>query len=589
MKKIAVFLFCFVLVSQGAQGAVISAYYDDLRTSLYVFSSFSGRTALNEISMRDCGNEQTFYFDKNARNFLVSSFIPSFVIYSSNEELKVFDIFSGKTETIKTGFSKGIKTISQSESGEFFAASDGLTLILFTFEKDKVKELFRKEMIADVIALLPDGENKTLYVAERNGALSSWSFDGKLINSSDIKTAPSELIFDNVLGRILVVTKNGIFALNKTNFTLVKILENSSTGEVFLDNYARRLTVSVPSGAAIYEYPSLRLITMIPGGGGRIVKTGRAGFSAFAKGSYVDIFDIKLSKNIAKISVNEKGVFFDPPNNDKLITPFGLTSSFINNVAGNKSKDGILDPQSTQNVCATLAAAVSGVYYPNDGKTVNLSSPTAPKIAGTTIPKPKAALPATTIQNPTVNFKSGVVLPTIDDKFPQPAQPLTPESPSSIPLTNEPKEPARPVLEMAEASGVPSWIAGRKNLPYYKTAGSGKTPALALANAGKNLQNNIIRALVDNFLKNPKTASIKNAEVKKRFLWQSASAAALELAKNIKAENEWVSPAGMNYILAGIDEKTIKKISDELYEKEMATLSSLTEEEYLKIKPNKID
>lgn len=588
MKKSAIFLFFFVLVSQVAQGAVISAYYDDLRASLYVFSSFTDKTALNEISLRDCKNEQTFYFDKNARNFLVSSFIPSFVIYSSNAELKIFDVFSGKTETIKTGFTKGIRIISQWESGEFFAVSDGLTVILFTFEKDKVKELFRKEMIADVIALLPDGENKTLYVAERNGALSAWSFDGRLINSSDIKATPSELIFDNVLGRILVVTKNGIFALNKTNFTLTKVLENSSTGEVFLDNYARRLTVSVPSGAAIYEYPSLRLITMIPGGGGRIVNTGRAAFSAFAKGSSVDIFDIKLSQNIARISINEKGVFFDPPNNDKLLTPFGVTSSFINDAAGNKNKGGIL-AQGTQNVCATLSAAVSGVYSPNDGKIPYLSSPNNPKIAGATIPKSKSPATVETAKAPTVDFKSGAVSPKIDDKFPQPAQPLNPDNPALIPITNEPKEPTSPVLEMTQASGVPSWIAGRKNLTYNKTVASGQTLAQALANAEKNLKNNIVRALIDNFLKNPKTASIKNAEATKRFLWQSASSAALELTKYIKTENRWTSPAGMNYILAGIDEKTVKKISDELYEKEMANLSALTAEEYLKIKPNKID
>lgn len=587
MKRLVLFLFFTVILTVNAQSAVISAYYDDLRTSLYIFSAFADKTTLNEISLRDCRNEQTFSFDKNARNFTVSNYIPSFVIYSTGAQLKIFDVFSHKTQDLKTEFSKTIRIISQSSNGEFFAVSDSVSIQVFVFEKDKVKPLFYKEMIAPVIDILPDTENKLLYVAERNGGLSAWSFDGKLVNASNIKTVPSHLIFDEILGRILVVAKNGIFALNKSTFVLTKILDTSSINDVFLDNYARRLTVTVPSGSAVYDYPSMRLISMIPGNGGKIVKTGRVGFSAFASGISVDIFDMKLSQNIARISVNEKGISFVPPKNDKLTTPFGITTAFINDVVGNKNN--IIKPNQSENVCAILAAVVSGVYYPSDGKSANISSPNMPKINETTAKSAKIPDTVANIKPPTVNFKYNATLPQIDELPPQPTVPTNPTNPTSIIITGEQTEPAPSNLAMAEGSVVPSWIIKRKTLPYYQSVGSGSTYELATANAEKNLKNNLVRALIDIFLKKPETATIKNADVKKRLMWQAASAAAVELAKNFTILNKQTSPVGVNYILAEINEKTITKISDEKFKQELNRLADVSNIDYLKIKPNKID
>lgn len=586
MKKF-IYSFIFLLfLCPASYGQIISAYYDNLRASMWIFANLDNRTVLYEIGLDDCKLEKKTFFNKFARNFTVSKYMPAFVIYSEGKNVKIFDTFSNKTENVAIGFTKDVRIINQSENGEYISVSDGLTVYLLTFEKEKLKTIFKKEFISDITAIFADDENNILYTAERSGILSAWSLDGKRINSVDVKTVIISMQADNIFGRIIAVTKNGIYGIEQAKLNLLAIISDNSISEAYLDNSARRLVIVTKAGVAIYNYPSMKAAALFPKVGGKIIETGGKNFTAFAGGNSIGLFDLKVNAKIGSISVGNNGVSFYPPENLSSTFLGGLTSSFIDAVANNKTIPKVEDDP--QKICAPIAAMVSGVYAPANmatAKTNPINNPAIKEPKMTQIKEP------TTIPTPT---EPSVAFMEIDNIHDTPdmtniQNPHNPKEPAKISDTPMPEIPETPSLKLNPGSGVPGWVANGKNLPPFNAMAGGKTIQQAFEDAKKNIKNEIARNVIQKSINKPEVAAINDDEVKKRFLWQVASGAAMALEKNIAAADQWTSPAAMKYVHAIINGNLIEKTAEQKFQEELKILNSNNYENYMKITPNKID
>lgn len=586
MKKIICSFIFSLLLCQTSHAQIISAYYDDLRASMWIFTNLDNRTALYEAGLTDCQLEQKTFFGKAARNFVVSKYIPAFIIYSEGKNIKIFDTFTNKTENIDIGFSKPVRLVAQSENGEYISVTDGLTVYLLTFEKEKLKTVFKKEFIADVSAIFFDDENNLLYTAERSGVLSTWTPDGKRANSTDTKTVIVSMQADNIFGRIIAVTKNGIYAIEREKLNLLTILSDKSITEAYLDNTARRFIIVTKAGAAIYNYPDMKVTAFFPKAGGKIIETGGKNFTAFINSNSIGLFDLKVNAKIGSISVEYNGVSFYPPENSPLNFSGGITSSFIDAVANNNKT-----PQTANNlqkICAPIAAMVSGVYTPLNlvpAQTNLVNSPSINEIKMKQIKEP-SSIPQP--NEPSVGFiEIGNIPDTIDmTGFQNPNNPKEPVATRMMPM---PEMPQTAAITLHTGGGVPNWVANGKNLPQFNAMAGGKTIQEAFDSAKKIIKNEITRNVIQKIINKPEIDTIDDENIKKRFLWQIGSGAAIALEKNITAADQWTSPAQMKYVHAIINENLIEKNAEQKFNEEWKILNSKNHENYMKINPNKID
>ena len=126
--------------------------------------------------------------------------------------------------------------------GEFVAASDGLTVALYQFKKEGLTKLFSKEFSGGVSALYPDTETNSLFVFERNGKISVWSFAGKLQKNLSVDFSISSIIYDEKTGKFLAVSPKGLYYISKDDAVSEKLL-NGKILSAFIETYSSRLQV----------------------------------------------------------------------------------------------------------------------------------------------------------------------------------------------------------------------------------------------------------------------------------------------------------------------------------------------------------
>ena len=324
----------------------------------------------------------------------------------------------------------------------------------------------------------------------------------------------------------------------------------------------------------------MREVLSLNGANGSIIKSDGANFAAFSGLNYIRIYDLKQNMHIGTIAVDSLGVvnFFSPD------TPYGtnISASFIAAAANSTVEKS---EYNKDKVCAPIAAMVSGVYSPNNldiGKVEIDSVPdvqVAP-VAEVAQPKqvniPQISFSGGNISVPEVEPVKNVGDVTIAEHKPNVTAPST---------TLDPAEPKVKEIDDLLASKVPNWVANRKNLPQNNSVGSAGSEADALISAKTSLKNNMVRKALESIVKDDTLSPIKDVNIKKRILWQSAAKAVNSLDSKILTVDTWVSPAGQNFIHLVMDDSSLSSKSKEYLEQELKKYYTVKDKAYMAEKP----
>lgn len=579
LKITASIITIFFISFQGfAASRIINGEFISLEAKLIVLADINNNKKLIPIDLRTCDQSKGFQVPNTTRTMVISEYISSYALLGG-KGLFVYNMQNGKVVQTFDDYIRSVYLISQSDMGEFVAASDGLSVVLYQFKKEGLTKLFSKEFSGSISAIYPDTESNSLYVFERNGKISVWSFSGKLMKNASVDLSISSIIYDEKTGKFLAASSKGLYYLSKDSFTLEKLL-NGKIISAFIENFSSRLQVMTDRGFNVYDYPVMREVLSLSGANGSIIKSDGANFAAFSGLNYIRIYDLKQNIHIGTMAVDSLGVvnFFSPD------TPYGtnISASFIAAAANSTVEKS---EYNKDKVCAPIAAMVSGVYSPNNldiGKVEIDSVPDvqiAP-VAEVAQPKqvniPQISFSGGNISVPEVEPVKNVGDVTIAEHKPNVTSPNT---------TLNPAEPKVKEIDDLLASKVPNWVANRKNLPQNNSVGSAGSEADALISAKTSLKNNMVRKALESIVKDDTLSPVKDVNVKKRILWQSAAKAVNSLDSKILTVDTWVSPAGQNFIHLVMDDSSLSSKSKEYLAQELKKYYAIKDKAYMAEKP----
>lgn len=468
--------------------------------------------------------------------------------------------------------------------GEFIAASDGLSVSLYNFTKNGINKIYSKEFLNGVISVYPDIEHKRLYVAEQNGIISTWGFDGKLLKNLTLGINVYDIIFDKKMGRLLFNSNSGLYSFDKEKNTVNKLL-NQKQRKVIIEPYSSRLKILADKGFVVYDYPVMRPIMIQNGSFGNIIKNDGGDFAAFNQINFIKVYDLKRNSQIATIALENPGVIkFLPPSDN-----YGgnVSSSFIDAANPDRDDESFETMLSQENVCANLSAIITGVYNPNFNqiKDVNIKNPKAvDEVAEPTVSEPTEA------KGPIFTFKTGnnqvkePKNPSFQSNVSEPSVATNAHNPDMV------KAPSNPNVDNISSlmpTNVPNWIANRKNLPINNTVATSNSESDALKLGKSQVKNNLLKDVLKSIVKDESLKSIQDINVKKRILYQAAS----EAINNspIKTKDKWISPAKQYYIHLELDNKNLDSLGKLYLSKEIEKYNKMGNKEYMSIKPNTLD
>ncbi|MDE7033525.1 MAG: hypothetical protein K2O68_00895, partial [Mucispirillum sp.] len=508
--------------------------------SLNILADVNKDKKIIRVNLRNCQQESSFSVDKSIRQMIVSEYISAYAV-AGGSKLYVYNMQNGKLVKSFDDFLRSVYLISQSDMGQFIAASDGITVGLYQFKKEGLVRLYSKEFSMGIAAVYPDIESNLLYVIERNGRLSVWTFSGKLQKNVTLSNPVTSMIFDDKTGKFLASSNTGLYSISKDDFTMEKIL-NGKILSVFIENFSSRLEVMTDLGFTVYDYPSMRPVIALDGANGGIIKSDGANFAAFSGLNYIKIYDLKQNIHVGTIAVDSLGVVnFYPPN---ALYGTNISASFIAAAAGSAVEK---QEYNRDKVCAPIAAMVAGIYSPENMDIRKVQIDEVDEIYDVSTPQVKE--PAQ-VNGPQISFKDGslyvpevkevgqVADVNVNDNTIEPNEPNDISSPDVKKVKD---------IEDLMASKIPSWVANRKNLPKNNAVGNGNTEQEALLAAKLQLKNNIVRQVLGDLVREKEISSVDNIEGKKRILWQAAAKAANSLDNKIFTQDIWVTPAGQYF------------------------------------------
>lgn len=574
----SVLLFFLLYNTSFAASRILSGEFISLAASLNILADVNKDKKIIQVNLRNCQQESSFSVDKSIRHMIVSEYISAYAV-AGGSKLYVYNMQDGKLVQSFDDFLRNVYLISQSDMGQFIAASDGITVGLYQFKKEGLVKLYSKEFSGGIAAVYPDIESNLLYVAERNGRLSVWTFSGKLQKNVTLSNPVTSMIFDEKTGKFLASSNNGLYSISKDDFTMEKIL-NGKILSVFIENFSSRLEVMTDLGFTVYDYPAMRPVIALDGANGGIIKSDGANFAAFSGLNFIKIYDLKQNIHVGTIAVDSLGVVnFYPP---EALYGTNISASFIAAAAGSSLEK---QEYNRDKVCAPIAAMVAGVYSPASMDIGNVQIDEVDEIYD--VPAPKVAEPAQ-VSIPQFSFKEGSLYEPkvkevgqvagvgIDDNTIEPNKPDE---------TLSPEAPKIKDIEDLMATKIPSWVANRKNLPKNNAVGNGNTEQEALLAAKSQLKNNIVRQALGNLVREKEISAVDNIEAKKRILWQAAAKAVNSLDSKIFTVDTWVTPAGQHFIHLVMDNKTLAEKGKEYLQEELKKYYASDFENYMQEKP----
>ncbi len=563
-----------------AASRILQGEFSSLEGRLILLADVNKEKRLITVDLRTCTQQSSIKLDNSIKQMIVSEYLPGYIA-AGGSRLMIYNIADGKVKQSFDDFIRPVNIISQSDMGEYIAASDGVTVGLYQFQKNGLVKLFTKEFSGSVASVFPDIESNTLYVSERSGKISVWSFSGKLEKNINMELSISALTYDEKTGSFLASTGKGLYSLNKDTFAPEKIL-NGKILSVMVEEYSSRLQVMTNQGYTVYDYPAMRAVINLEGINGSIIKSNAPNVAAVSGLNYIRLYDLKKNIHTATIAVDSLGmVNFFPPSME-----YGsnISSSFIAAAANSKEEK---QAYNKDRVCAPVAAMVAGVYMPdnlgvadvkvneiNDPYAVNIPDPAAPK----------------QVNSPVFTFKSGnLSVPEVKDntkvsevKFNEHKSNVT------MPLeTSDPKSPKVKDIGELVSSQIPSWVANRKNLPKNNAVASAGSEDAAVINARKILKNNLVKESLTSIIKDESLKPIVNTEGRQRVLWQSAAKAVNSM--KILTVDTWKSPAGQFYLHVIADDAALKAKTKELLKEEINNYLNNGYEKYMNEQPVSIE
>lgn len=571
-------LFLIFCSSSFAASRILSGEFISLEASLNILADVNKDKKIIRVNLRNCQQENSISVDNSIRQMIVSEYISAYAV-AGGSKLYVYNLQDGKLVQSFDNFLRSVYLITQSDMGQFIAASDGITVGLYQFKKEGLVHLYSKEFSNGIAAIYPDIESNLLYVVERNGRLSIWTFSGKLQKNVSLAHSVSSMIFDEKTGKFLASSNTGLYSISKDDFSMEKIL-NGKILSVFIENFSSRLEVMTDLGFTVYDYPAMRPVLALNGANGSIIKSDGANFAAFTGLNYIKIYDLKQNIHTGTIAVDSLGVVnFYPPD---ALYGTNISASFIAAAAGSAVEK---QEYNRDKVCAPIAAMVAGVYSP---ESMNIGKVEIDKVDEIyNVPAPHVNEPAQ-VTGPQISFKGGnLTVPevkevgqvagvNISDTI---VEPNTPDE------TLSPDAPKIKDINDLMASKIPNWVANRKNLPKNNSVGNGNTEQEALLAAKSQLKNNIVRQALGDLVHEKDISAVENIEGKKRILWQAAAKAVNSLDSKIYTVDTWVTPAGQHFIHLVMDNKTLPEKSKEYLSEEIKKYYSTDFENYMQEKP----
>ncbi len=571
-------LFLIFCHNSFAASRILSGEFISLIASLNILADVNKDKKIIRVNLRNCQQESSFSVDKSIRQMIVSEYISAYAV-AGGSKLYVYNMQNGKLVKSFDDFLRSVYLISQSDMGQFIAASDGITVGLYQFKKEGLVRLYSKEFAMGIAAVYPDIESNLLYVIERNGRLSAWTFSGKLQKNVTLSNPVTSMIFDDKTGKFLASSNTGLYSISKDDFTMEKIL-NGKILSVFIENFSSRLEVMTDLGFTVYDYPSMRPVIALDGANGGIIKSDGANFAAFSGLNYIKIYDLKQNIHVGTIAVDSLGVVnFYPPN---ALYGTNISASFIAAAAGSAVEK---QEYNRDKVCAPIAAMVAGIYSPENMDIRNVQIDEVDEIYDVSTPQVKE--PAQ-VNGPQISFKDGsLYVPEVNEV----GQVADVNVNDNTIEPNEPNDISSPDVKKVKdiedlmASKIPSWVANRKNLPKNNAVGNGNTEQEALLAAKLQLKNNIVRQVLGDLVREKEISSVDNIESKKRILWQAAAKAVNSLDSKIFTQDIWVTPAGQYFIHLVMDNKTLSEKGKEYLNEEIKKYYSTDFENYMQEKP----
>lgn len=561
-----------------ATSRILSGEFISLESNMTILADVNNQKKLIRVNLRDCEQLDTFTIDNSARVMAISQYISSYMLVGGSK-LFLYNSQNGKLVNSYDDYIRNVFLISQSDMGQYVVASDGITVGFYQFKKEGLVKLYSKEFSGSVSAIYPDIETNLLYVAERNGKISIWTFSGKLQKNINISYPINAMVYDDKLGQFLVLSSKGLYKLSKENFQSEKII-NGKIHSAFIEKYSSKLEVITDAGFTVYDYPVMRQVIALNGVANKIIKSDGANFVALSGINFIKVYDLKYNIHIGTIAIDSLGmVNFYPPDE-----AYGtnISSSFIAAASGTKEEK---KPYDKDKICATFAYMVSGIYSPQSKNIDSISINELEPVNSITIPEIKQVAP---VNAPQITFHGGnITVPEVEDVKATPPVTIN----NNISSIKEPKETISPdepqVKDISKLvpTNIPNWVANRKNLPKNNAVGSGKTEEEALLTAKSQLKNNMVRKLLNNLVKDKKVDSIENIEGKKRVLWQSTAKAVNSLDSKIYTVDIWKSPAGQYFIHLLMDDTTLIEKGNKYINEEIKKYYSMPFENYIQEKP----
>lgn len=555
LKNILIISFSFLLFISFnnycfAASRILSGEISAIDGSLVLLADVNKEQRLISVDLRTCNQEKSIPLPKETRKMIISEYISSYAILGG-KSLMVFNIPSGKIINSFDDFIRPVTVINQSDMGEYVVASDGRTVALYQFKKEGLTKLYTKEFSGGVVSLYPDIESNVLYVVERNGKISLWSFSGKLQDNINVNLSIYDLKYDSKTGKFLASAQSGLYYISKDNYNVEKLL-NGKVLSFFIEEYSSRLQVMTSTGFTVYDYPAMRAVINLDGANGLIISSSLQNVAAFSGLNFIRLYDLKSNIHTATIAVDSLGMInFYPP---EMAYGTNISSSFIAAAANSQEEKQVYDKD---RVCAPIAAMVSGVYSPNN---INLPAVKIDNVSDPySIPTPTISQPKE-VNAPQISFKNGnIVVPEVKDNT-KVAEVGFNEHKSNVvdpKNTSDPKEPKVKDIDELLSTNVPNWVANRKNLPENNAVSSANNEQDAIISAKKNLKNKLVKKALTSIVQDKSLSSITDINVKKRILWQSSAKAVNSLDSKILTVDTWKSPAGQIFIHLISDDATL--------------------------------
>lgn len=576
--KLAYILIFVLFINIPAYSAyrLLDGSFISLENKLVSLIDSNGQKKIVSVNMDECNRESSFNVDNGTTVFQISNYISAYII-TGGRELSIYNLQNGKKEQSFNDFMRAVSIISQSDMGEYVAVSDTLSVKLYKFGKNGLEEKFSRENFSGVTAVYPDIETKTVFIAEKNGDLSLWNFDGKIRRNIKYDFTINNIIQDIKTGKLFAVTSSGLYTINKENYTSEKIL-NGRIYSIYV-SAGGTLDVMSDKGFTVYDYPSMRQIMFVNGAEGSILRNDSKIFKGYMAVNYLKLYEVKSGSNKAVIAFeNNDEINFYP-----LERRYGedISYSFIKN-----NKGFIYNEEVKQIVCRSLESMFTGVYFPQD---VTYDSVAEPKIDLPYETKIKEVPEPKKIAEPKVEFKGSnpkePKIATVNNNF----KLTLPKDAGHVEVQDNTKSPVNPQVKPIDelmASKVPNWIANRKNLPKNNGVGMAPDMDTAKKQAESAIKNNAVRDTLLSIIKNKSLSGITDNDVKKRILWQSASGALNSMGSKFIVADTWVSPAGQNFIHIVLDNRTLYETAEKKLELEIIKYNKLGREKYMQEKAN---